>query len=33
VPTWMETVSVFIEANIENHKKTSRGRGRGGRRR
>ena len=34
VPTWMETVTVFVDANIENHKKTKGGgRGRGGRRR
>jgi hypothetical protein len=34
VPTWIETVTVFVDANMENHKKTKGGgRGRGGRRR
>jgi hypothetical protein len=34
VPTWIETVTIFVDANVENHKKTKGGgRGRGGRRR
>jgi hypothetical protein len=33
VPTWIDTVELLVNANIENHKKNKGGRGRGGRKR
>lgn len=33
IPTWIETIDLLVNANIENHKKSKGGRGRGGKRR
>ena len=33
IPSWLETVDLLVNANIENHKKSKGGRGKGGKKR